>query len=312
MSAARTAFLDRLSLLRAGLSEPVTTSGNPTEIKRNGIASVFRNGLAILIYATTESFIRERTAEILCSFNNMAVKFGGLPEKLRSAVTMGALKGVLARAKYETPSNRVSWVLSKLSPIAQASVNVAALSEFSFAHEHSNVSADEVAEILTAFGISSGWTCITGLSKRVGLGGIPDYKTAFEEMAKRRHSAAHDVATHTAHGDLLASLDAALGVCIGFDILLSEACGRLNRSISSSGAPFDSQIALCILTHHPKKNGHVREQTEKSKNPQKLFTRKVYADLLTGRTAIMANTTARREHLIEWDLSGKPQNWANW
>ena len=132
MSVARAAFLDRLLLLRACLQDPAVINGPPTDLLKNGVASVFRNGLAVLIYATAEAFIRERTAEILKSFDSMAVTFAALPEKLRSAVTIGALKGVLARTKYQRPADRVSWTISQLPPIASASVNVSVLSEFSF------------------------------------------------------------------------------------------------------------------------------------------------------------------------------------
>ena len=144
------------------------------------------------------------------------------------------------------------------------------------------------------------------------MGGIPDYESAFEDVAKSRHAAAHNVATHTAHGDLIASIDTVLGLCIGFDLLLSEACGRINLVIGNINAPLDTQIGLRFLTPHPSRPGHTREQVELTKTPQKLRTVTVHSDIAHARMAAVAHAQARRQHLVEWDASGKPLGWTTW
>lgn len=315
MSSARSEFLHRLSLLRACLAEPAANDGLPNEIVRNDKASVIRNGLAVLTYATAEAFIRDRTAEILKSFDPLVVTFPTLPDKLKSAVTIGALKGLLYRSRYEDPVDRVTWTLSKLPAIASASQNVSALSELSFANEHPNVSAEEVKAILAAFGVHSGWICITNLSKRIGLGGVPDYCAAFENIAKRRHAAAHDVTTHTPHGDLSSSIDTLLGFGISFDVLLSEACSRFNVGIAlpdKNVGSLDGEIGMRFVTPHPTIPGSFREMSETTLIPQKLHSVKVYPSLAAARASVAAKMKVKRQHLVEWDATSIPATWSTW
>jgi hypothetical protein len=312
MSAARTAFLARHRLLRACLLEQATQDGTPAEVQRNRVAAVFRNGLAVLIYATAEDFVRERTAEILRSLNPATVTFAALSDKLKRAVTIGALRGLLARHVFQPEADRVNWVVANLPPIASATVNLSHLSKYSFAHDGANVSEEDVAKILSSFGVDHPWICVTALSKRVGMGGIPDYKTAFESVAKKRHAAAHDVTTMTPFGDLETSLDTILGFGITFDLLISEAQGQLNSLLGPRPGSFESHISLRFLTPHETAVDHVREKLERAKNPQTLRTTRIHPTIVAARVAAAPRMRRNRQHLVELDNSGRPLTWLTW
>lgn len=192
MSQARTSLFLRLATLRDCLTEAVLVDGLLADQRKNSVAAMYRNGLAVLAFAIMEAYIRDRAAEILASFNN-TVQFGDLSEQLQIATTLGALKAVLFRAGAQEKVDQVNWALLRLPAIANAATHVTSLSPYSFGQSKSNVSAQDVSDILSAFGIEGGWGAVSAIAKRVGIGGVADYCQSYKSIAERRHMAAHDI-----------------------------------------------------------------------------------------------------------------------
>jgi hypothetical protein len=315
MSSSRSEFIQRIDLMEASLSEPSVNDGAPNDVRKNGIASVLRNGIAVLSFATIEAFIRERTAEILNSFDSSAVSFSDLPDRLKQAVTLGALRAVNFRCKFEPPATRVHWALGEVATIASASKSLKSLSTFSFGHESSNLDAEDVSDILKSFGVMEGWNCITSLSKRIGLGGAPDYKAAFSNVASARHSAAHDVTTNTAIGNLVSSLTTIRSVGVCFDILLSEALCRINKSLTfpaKGTGTLDQLVKLRFLSDHQTLPGKVSEKIELTISPQKLSTVQSYDTWTAARAAAITTCNTQKEHLIQLNKKSIPESWTHW
>ncbi len=314
MSNARNDFLYRLGLIQASLSEASVNDGAPTEVLKNGVASVLRNGLAVLCFTCLESFIKERTAEILNSFDASAVNFSALPKSLQSAVTLGALRGLIFRVKNEPKNSQIQWALNHVTIIASSSTSVANLSPLSFGNEASNIRKEDITGILSAFGVEDGWVNMTQLCKRVGLGGILDCSADFKSIAESRHKAAHSASAHTPIGDLTSHLQSARAIGITFDLLLSEACHRHNklRHLPTKPITLESQIKLRFLSPHPTLVGHVKEETELIGPPRSLTTYHVHPDLATARTLALPRSATLNEHLVEVDTSAIPIQWTNW
>lgn len=314
MSIARDNFLKRLETLKNSLSEPAISDGTPSDTDKNAVAGMLRSGLAVLAFAITEDFIRDRTAEALCGFTNPNITFNNLSESMKKAVTISAMKGILFRLKNEAETDQPAWILNQLHPIANVKTSISNLSKYSFGHDQSNLKSNVLNEILSAFGVNNGWQSITQTAKRIGLGGILDYSQAFQALAKRRHRAAHTIAAEIPMNDLNDSIKAILGICAGFDLLLSHALSLHNAGTpptSSTGLVMASSLKFRFISAHPKQVGMFREQTE-ADNTNTLNTYRVHS---TQKDAILEagiRAVAQKEQLIILGNGGIPDRWTTW
>lgn len=229
MSIARQEFLVRLDTLVACLNETNLNDGAPTEYLRNQIASMMRQGLAVLIFAALESFVRERTAECLRGFDPNAITFSDLSDELQRATILGAIDGLVFRSKFEDKTNRHTWALQQLKNIASSDTSLANISHLSFASNKANLDDEDIPNVLKAFGIEDVWKNITDVSKRAGMGGLLDAKAQFSQMRKTRHLSAHDVTSIVPHANLSSSIQAIRGIGVGFDMLLSHSLSLHNE-----------------------------------------------------------------------------------
>lgn len=314
MSVARSNFESRIATLRDCLNDPAVADGPPSDIQKNAIASMLRNGLAVLAFAIVEDFIRDRTAEVLRGFSSTTVNFDDLSDELQNAVTISALGGILFRAKYQDKENKIPWVLGQIPPIANAATNITNLSQYSFGQSTSNIGDDEPAKILSAFGIAGGWTSIGATAKRIGLGGALDYAQAFKDLAKRRHSAAHNIAAKIPLNDLLNSLKTILGISCSFDLLLSKALAMHNSGIipdKKKSPVSEKNLVLKFVSPHPSQIGKFREQIETS-NGATLRTTKIFASLAEARTDVGARAIAKGAYIVFQASNGVPESWETW
>lgn len=311
MSLARSDLLRRLVVLRDCLAEPAAIDGTPHDLKKNAVAGMIRGGLAVMAFSITEAFIRERTGEVLNCFSSTHVTFNNLSEGLQKAVTISALKGVLFRSKFQDKSNEIAWVLGQIPTIANASTNISRLSPFAFGQSSSNLGDDDPTTILSAFGVSGGWATVSGIAKRIGLGGVLDCAQAFKDLSKRRHAAAHDVTALIPLNDLNDSLNAVLAICCSFDLLLSHALTLHNlRKFpnKTNGLIQQTDIKLRFISPHPTDSGKYREQVE-GKAGSGPHTVKVHPSATDATNAAVQNAKGRQEHLIILASNGLPEGW---
>jgi len=314
MSLARTNLAAKIAALRSCMAEQVVIEGPPAAHQQNQVASMFRNGLAVLEFATIEDFIRQRTAEVLDTFSN-TLSFDDLSEKLQTAVTTGALKAILFRQNYEP--DPIKWTFNQLKPVARAETNITSLSPLSFGQSSSNIGPDDVSNILSAFGIEGGWTSISTISRRVGIGGAVDYCQSFKNMATRRHKAAHNININIPLSDLVNTLTEIIGICCGFDLLLSHAHSLHNiRQVpkKSTGLVRQDNIKLRFISAHPTKLNAFREQIEtvNSTNQTIAHTVKIHNSIAAAKTAAVNNCALNRQQLVILDARSIPEMWFTW
>lgn len=221
MSRARQDFLYRFSTFEQTLAEVAVQDGALHESDRNAKARLLRNGLAVASFAFLEDFIRQRSGEVLANIAASGIGFSALPEKVRSAATFGLLRSLDSRARYEPDeAAKISFVQSHAGMISSTAAIPFQLSELSFGYRASNISDEEVGDILRAFRVISPWKAIGTLASRVGLGSLV-LDEAFKNAAKRRHSAAHVPGATTPLNDLENYVREAKAIAFGFDVLLS-------------------------------------------------------------------------------------------
>lgn len=308
MSRAKTELLARLHTIDTCLREACVLDGLPAETERNAAAAMFRSGLAILQFTTVESFIKDRTAEILNGFSSATVSFQNLSEALQIATTQNALEGLLFQAKLQDIPNQIDWLIAELAPIGNATKNISALSKYSFGYSRSNLSKETVKSILGAFNIEGGWSAISSTAKNIGVGGAVDYSQIFTLLAERRHKAAHSVTTNIPINDLKGTSTSIIGLCCAFDLLLSYALSRYNRSDfpSKTKQIKPADLSFRFVGPHPTQAGKFSEQIQSKSISKNLKTVKIHPDLATAKRSALKKAET---HLIELNSSGIPADW---
>ena len=225
MSRSRIDLLRRHQALLLAAQAP-GVADDPADPEKDLAAKLLRNGLAVLTFSTIESFIRERTNEVLNSIDPTRINFSELPDGVQRAATLGALKALNFRANLEDKNTRNQFVVNQASKIASLANTHYTLSDLSFAQEKSNLSPDDVKGILEGFRIQSPWEKMKIVASTVGFGGAMSYEEEFRNIAERRHNAAHTMTSQVTQTDLQNSATSILAIAVGFDLIISE-CLRL-------------------------------------------------------------------------------------
>ena len=114
---ARESLLSTLAVLKDCLNDAaLLVDMAPHNVAHNARARMLRQGLAVLVFSTVETFVRERTSEVLRSFTNPSLAFADLSPALQKATTLGALEGVRFRLKFQPPSQKILWLVANYYP----------------------------------------------------------------------------------------------------------------------------------------------------------------------------------------------------
>ena len=305
-------MLDTLSALADCLESPVLIDLAPSEVSHNRRAAMLRQGQAVLLFSAMETFLRDRTAEVLQSFDAAVVSFSGLSEKLQTAVTLGAMHGLQNRVKAQDKQLQSSWLMTEAAAIASASTSLSTLSRYSFAHDRSNIAEDDVSNILSAFGVDKPWESITAVTGRSGAS-LPDAKAEFIAIKKRRHSSAHVVTGAVPHADLEQSLLAVRSICAAFDLLISKARILANRGnfpgVGGNSKLIGATLSLVFVQPRSGKFIVVREQQAPPQPPLRRTTVRVLDDLAAAQRFGRTYASKSGSFLLLRDASGIPRDW---
>lgn len=306
-----------LAVLKDCLNDAALIDNAPTDAAHNARAQMLRQGLAVLVFSTIETFVKERTGEVLKSFTNTSLVFADLPPALQNAVTQGALEGVRFRLKLQPPSTKVAWLVANLAPISGAMANVRGLSDHSFGYSTSNISEDDVKVILKAFGVDTPWVQITSLTSRFGIA-VLDAEAEFASIKMRRHSAAHALTGQVPYADLQNSVRSSLAICLAFDLLLSHSGQLLNLKAAPghNGRPnlIHSNVSITFVAP----SGGATEfavRREQLPPPAPVVHRPTVRLFPTENQAVAYGqqyTQSRRNQLVVLDAAGIPTRWLTW
>lgn len=314
---ARDSLLATLAVLKDCLNDAALVDKSPADVDHNARARMLRQGLAVLVFSTVETFIRERTGEVLCSFSNPALAFTDLSPALQKATTLGALEGVRFRLRLQPTTTKVSWLVANLAPISGATTNVQGLSDHSFGYATSNIDEGEVEKILKSFGVDAPWGQVTSLTARFGVA-ILDAGAEFESIKKRRHSSAHALTGQVLYVDLQNSVRSSLAICLAFDLLLSHAGGLLNAKVGPGhmGRPQlkHSDVEIVFVAPRSGATGFAVRR-EQLPPPSPALTRATVKTFPTESAAVTYGeqyATSRKRQLVILEATGIPAKWVTW
>lgn len=301
---AKEELFSRLEHLSFAKELPALIDNGIAQSTHNGVANLLRKGLAIVVFNILEDFIKKRSSEALNRISTSGIEFSKLPEKLQNAAIMDALSSLTFRAKLERKEggNWRNLIQTEALKIHSTGKPVFDISSFSLVPSSSNVSDEDVANILSAFGMGSGWTTLKNISDAIG-GGLPDLKQAYKNATNRRHSCAHE-ANFTYNYQWLTSIKSEIiAIAASLDIALEARCRQVESSLNTAVQQHDINTALNYRFLHEEKGVYKESKTFGGRSV------KNWNDLPTALRTLKPKLRASGEFLIVLDNSKRISNW---
>jgi hypothetical protein len=298
-------LLERLQYLNAATLLPQVIDVGIIPSEHNGVANLLRKGLGIVAFNILEDFIKGKTIESLNILSQSLLSFNNLSDSLQENAIIGALKALVFRAEMQKKDGTDSWktlIQTEALKIHSTATPTYELSKFSLASSGSNVTNNDVKEILRAFGITGGWQKMKSVSDSIG-GGIPDLSQAYNNASNRRHSAAHTASFTYAHPWISNIKNEILAICASFDILLTARCRQVMADLNSKMDIHDIDRALNYRFLENRNTIHAETITMGGRS------RKNWIDYQVAIATIQPALLNRNEFLIILNSSRRIENW---
>lgn len=188
---------------------------------------VIYNGIAVGVFVALEDFIRARTREVLDKIGTFGVPFLSLPQGLQSQSTVNVIGALSFRLRHR--ADQITYAQAIARQIASTAGDTFELPELTFGFQESNLSGSRIKDFLDCMHINTPWETVCRLATRAGVGAvIGKGARAFQDLADRRHRAAHDPEANIQPTDLHSTVLDAQGIALGYDCCISLA-GSLIR-----------------------------------------------------------------------------------
>jgi len=303
---AKQELVDRIEYLSLTIKQPFLVDNGVGVNEHNGIANLLRKGLGIVAFNILEDYIKKRTSEALVSLSNSQIQFRNLPDSLQTASIKGALNSLSYKAQILNKNNG-DWktlIQDETLKIHSTKNPTFELSEFSLVSSGSNISENEVSEVIKAFGIIGGWRKLGEVSNRMGSG-IPDLNQVYKNATSRRHSAAHDATFQYNYAWLEQIENDIISIASVFDILLTARIRQINTNygIRVDAHVIDNALNFRFLEAVPNSSQY-RETTIISGR-----ARKIWNDLDSALIALKPALLNRNEFLIILNEQKRITDW---
>lgn len=294
--------LDNTLLLPALINQ---TNGNTLA---NNSATLLRKGLGIVVFNILEDFIKERTVEMFTTISSSLTNFNLLPDEMQEAATLGALRGITARAVLEKKAqgNWLSLIQQEAMNInSTALVNGFTISSFSLMADGSNVYVDDIPKVMRCLNIEGGWDTLQRISNLIN-GGIPNLRQSFMNISSRRHKAAHVANYDYEHGWLMDSINEIYAISSSFDLALTARCRELvaTPAIALIKSNIHTSVICRFLIHNPQRGYYSEKTSITSSRSVKNWT-----NYNTAVQNIAPRCLSNNQYLIALNSQSRITNW---
>ena len=191
MSAARDSFLESLSGVAEAINLQPLAEGSAINGPSLGL-SVLRRGILISSWIILETFIRDRTSEILIALERWPRSFEDLPTGLRHSARFAALPHLqqFARLLKREDLDYERELKDELSKMASDNGSVQRFTKFVSGDHTGNLSDDSIKTLLSSLQVADCWNTFRSFSSEVGFG-VPSVQEIVKNYVRRRHKSAH-------------------------------------------------------------------------------------------------------------------------
>lgn len=257
---AREVFYERIGLLRELSADPLLTDVFPHSDAHNIRATILRNGLVISSFSLLEKYLQDRIDENIENLMRTSLSYVMLGDKLRKLLSLDAILGLGNRIGFVDKAERLAFAEEHIFRLAGHPTSPIGYTGLGFSPKGSNVSADDLQALLSAFTIENPWQALGRIASATGATRV-SLQSDFVNLARARNKAAHDSTTNTPTENLRTHIDTALLIGMGTDILLTNAVTALvrKRTLAEAALLANSTRLSCRFLDEDE-NGHWNEK----------------------------------------------------
>ncbi|MEV1157491.1 hypothetical protein AB0J27_19050 [Micromonospora chokoriensis] len=278
-------------------TSPVTSERDP--------ARLLRNGLAAVSYAAFEDFFVSRTAEALGAFDGTRVSFRRLPDKLKEAATLGAVRAMNFRVGFEEASVRLKFVQEHANFVHSTSMSMYRFSPLTFSPYSTNLTSDDFERALKAVVVDSPWPQLASIATRVGYG-VVGLRERIAQLLAQRNEAAHSPAADISVADLKQLPHDLLAAALAFDAVFCRAITLIcRRDVSSDPNErilnVAKDISIVFLDQAGARIKEVQEGRDRAA--------RVYSSLEEALAGAVTRASPGKALVVVRDAQGRPIDW---
>jgi RiboL-PSP-HEPN len=215
MSAARHQFiLDIDGLTEAVSLESIAAGATGTGARPGTI--ILRRGMLVAALIALETFIRDRTVELLARLSMWPASFQDLPQRFRDASILHSLSDLQRYASMLKRQNEdyEMELFSELNLMASSRGPSFGFTKFISGDYTGNISEDSLKDLLAKFQIKDCWNSFRLFSSDIGFG-VPSVQEILRDIVRNRHRSAHSSGFSPTASDVtsLAANLICLGIC---------------------------------------------------------------------------------------------------
>ncbi len=191
MSLARQQFLENLAGLKEAVSLDPLAQGSVGPTDSRGLV-ILRRGMLITSLIALESFVRDRTTEILEKLSGWPASYKDFPIKLREAALLDALPNLqkYARVLKRQDDDYEALIIDQIRRMSMTTGPVFGFSKFVSGDYTGNLSDTSLKELLSIFQVKDCWNSFRSLSAEAGIG-VPSVHEIVKDVIRNRHKSAH-------------------------------------------------------------------------------------------------------------------------
>lgn len=208
------------------------------------------NGLHVVAFAALEDFIRRRAHEVISWLGTEGVRLDSFPHWLQMLILQGTIEGINFSLSRTDKDDRVTLLqlqgllLSSSGEIDQSFTP----SEYFFGRAASNISRDDVRELLEAFGLGEKFACLNEVTTLLEMTSLGSIDSVFTGLAKNRHRAAHSFGLDYKLSDFRSDMATALPLfAFAFDTSISQCAQALRKTVVTDKAAFEKFSASASI-----------------------------------------------------------------
>ncbi|MER6569753.1 HEPN domain-containing protein [Streptomyces sp. NPDC001093] len=305
VSRARECFVARMHALIDASQEGALIPQGPISGDRDP-SRLMRNGLAVVAYSSFEDFFASRTGEVLDAFDATRVSFDQLPEKLKEAATVGAVRALGFRMNFEPDaSTKRAYVQRHTALITTTGTSGYKFSPLSFMPSSSNLSDEDIERCLKALLVEGPWVELEKITSRIGYG-VVGLRQRLKQLAAQRHEAAHAAHADISVADLRQFPHDLLAIAAAFDAVFSRAVDEiLSRGPLSNSQAKISAIADSLDLSFIDYDGKIYSERSEGKDR----ARKRYDSLEGAWRGAIGRSASGKSLLVYRDGQQRPLDW---
>ena len=306
MSTARANFLGEIdALARAVSSSPV---GSAAGLGAAPGVGVLRRGAVITGLVMLETFVRDRTEEILVELQNWPAQYEDFPKHFRDRATIDALPNIEKFAKMlrRQENDYETEIITQISRMASMSPPAFQFTKFIAGDYTGSLSEKSTEDLLRVFQVKACWASMHALSSDVGFG-VPSVKEVLKAIIRNRHRSAHTAGYNPTASDVLDLPQnlTLIGICIDTALSASVQVALSDwRTWVSNSFNWRSRLEIYFIVPSGPNFRLIKKGAQKATRVvDELFNAKAYLPRKSaGNTRLLVEHS--RRHLPKaWDIA---------